>query len=452
MSSRKAVLTIIFILLCLGYFLLGYVTPRENFLQFILLYVLLFGGTLYLLWNHSKSKNLNILLLMGIAFRLIFLLATPQLSNDYYRFIWDGRLLADGTNPYLVLPAEMVLSDDFIEINQAQELFQGMGRLSQGNYTCYPPVHQLFFLIAALISPNSILGSVIVLRLFLILFDIGTVAVGLSILEKINLPRSHVLFYALNPLIIIELVGNLHFEGVMILFLFVSLYFLLRSKNFLSALFLALSASVKLIPLIFLPLFFRKLKRLESLKYCAVVGGLSVVLFLPFWSLQALQNFAKSLRLYIQQFESNASLYYIVRQVGYAVTGYNIIRTAGWILAILVAIGVIILSLRTKNERIKHIFLSMLAALTIYYFLSTTVHPWYIATLIAVSVLTPVRFAFVWSIVIMLSYHRYRTLPYDENLWLIAAEYAMVYAYLIYEIFFKKVHLTLEDQLNRLRS
>jgi len=451
MNPKKVILTIVFILICLGYFFLGYSTPRDNFLQFILLYALLFAGTLFLFWNKSKSKNLNLLLLMGIAFRLVFLLATPQLSNDYYRFIWDGRLLANGTNPYHVLPAEMVKTDDFLDINQAQDLYEGMGQLSQGNYTCYPPINQLFFLLAALIAPSSILGSVVVMRLFIILFDIGTVAVGLKILKKIKLPRSHVLFYALNPLIIIELVGNLHFEGVMIFFLFVCLYFLMHSKNFLSAFFLALSASVKLIPLIFLPLFFKKLKRLESVKYIFIVGFLSAVLFLPFWSLQALQNIAKSLRLYIQVFEANASFYYLVRQVGYTFTGYNIIRIAGWILAALVVFWVIYLTLKPRNEQPKHLFLSMLAALTIYYLLSTTVHPWYIATLIALSVLTPMRFTIVWSLVIVLSYHRYRVFPYEENLWFIAAEYTIVYGYLIYEVFFKKAHLTLEDRLNKLK-
>ena len=129
----------------------------------------------------------------------------------------------------------------------------GLGTLSPGNYTCYPPLNQFFFFIATFLSPQSIFGSIIILRIFIILADVGTIILGKKILKKLNLPESNIILFALNPFVIIELTGNLHFEGVTIFLLILAIYYLLHEKFFKSAVWMALSISVKLIPVIFIP-------------------------------------------------------------------------------------------------------------------------------------------------------------------------------------------------------
>ena len=65
---------------------------------------------------------------------------------------------------------------------------------------------------------------------------------------------------------------------------------------------------------------------------------------------------------------------------------------------------------------------------------------WYLATLVLLSVFTIYRFPIVWSLVIILSYQAYANLPWKENLWFVGLEYAIVYGYLIWELFFKNHH------------
>ena len=70
--------------------------------------------------------------------------------------------------------------------------------------------------------------------------------------------------------------------------------------------------------------------------------------------------------------------------------------------------------------------------------MSTTVHPWYIATLLILSIFTNYKFPLVWSFVIVLSYSAHVNSENQENLWIIALEYLVVYGFLIWELFFKK--------------
>ncbi len=136
-----------------------------------------------------------------------------------------------------------------------------MGALNASHFTNYPPLNQLIFALAGILSGKSILGAVVVLRSVIILADLGTLYFGRKLLQKLKLPEHQIFWFILNPFIIIELTGNLHFEGVMIFLLILSLYFLVTKKWILSAVFIALSISLKLLPLIFLPLLFRFFRR-----------------------------------------------------------------------------------------------------------------------------------------------------------------------------------------------
>ena len=80
--------------------------------------------------------------------------------------------------------------------------------------------------------------------------------------------------------------------------------------------------------------------------------------------------------------------------------------------------------------------------ISIYYFLATTVHPWYLALPLILSIFTRFRFALVWSILVVSSYSAYSSMPATENPWLLTAEYLIVYGYLIYEVFLRKSPIT----------
>lgn len=422
----------------------AYDLDRSDFIKLISLYGLLFFLTYKII--QLNRGNFWLLAGVGIIFRLVFIVAIPNLSQDFYRFIWDGRMLIQGINPYLFTP-DYLLNDPTSTLKfsmpQAQELFNGMGGLSAGHFSNYPPINQLFFALAGLFAGKSIIGSVIILRVIMVMADIGILYFGKKLLEKLSLPVSNIFWYFLNPFVIIELTGNLHFEGVMLFFVIWSLYLLSRGKWLWAAIILSISIGVKLIPLLFLPLFFQYFTQKKPLaegfwdftKFCLVVLGVVLLLFSPFLSSEFILNFTNTVNLWFQNFEFNASIYNIVKWIGFDYYHTNLIKPYGGISPFLVIAVILILTFFRKNISIKQLITAMLFGISIYFLFATTVHPWYICTPLLLSVFTRYKFPIVWSAVTILSYSAYGLHNFSENLWLVALEYTIIIGYAVWEIF-----------------
>ena len=426
------------------YFMIAYFLERTAFYTLLLLWVSLFG-CFYVVIKSSTLTTAN-LIGITIVFRLVFLFAIPNLSQDFYRFIWDGRMILAGFNPYLSLP-ETFIQQGIQPITEAYQLYEGMGEMNGSHYTNYPPLNQLCFFIAALFANKSIFGSVIVLRTLIILADLGILYFGKKLLERLQLPVRNIFWYALNPFIIIEMTGNLHFEPVMLFFLVWSFYKLHQQKWVWAAVLLACSVSVKLIPLLFLPLFFQwfvkngnnksgfYIKSYVNLGLFYLICLTSiVVLFLPFYSSELMANYANSVGLWFRNFEFNASFYYIFREIGYLFRGYNEIAIIGKITPILTILFLIYITFFRNNKNFIQTISALLFGLCFYYFTATTVHPWYLATPLILGVFTKYKFPVVWSFVIILSYQAYANFPWRENLYFVALEYIILYGFLIFEI------------------
>ncbi|ARV16412.1 mannosyltransferase [Polaribacter sp. SA4-12] len=422
------------------YFIFAYYLERTEFNKLLVLWFALFGS-FYLL---IKSKTIHTSTLIGlvILFRLIFLFAIPNLSQDFYRFIWDGRMILKGLNPYLSLP-ETFIQQGLHPIADSNNLYSGMGEMNGSHYTNYPPINQLCFLIAALFASKSVFGSIIVLRVIIILADLGILYFGKKLLERLNLPVKNIFWYALNPFIIIEMTGNLHFEPVMLFFLIWSFYKLHQQKWAFAAILLAFSVSVKLIPLLFLPLFYQwfikkdknwfiGIKNLSI--FYAIILGTIIILFLPFYSSEFIENYANSVGLWFRNFEFNASFYYIFREIGYLFRGYNEIAVIGKTTPILTIVFLLIITFFRKNKSMSQLITALLFGLCFYYFTATTVHPWYLATPLILSVFTKYRFPIIWTIVIIFSYQAYANTPWKENLWFVTFEYLVLYGFLFFEL------------------
>ena len=422
------------------YFIFAYSLERTEFNKLLVLWFALFG-CFYLL---IKSKTIHTTTLIGLVvlFRLIFLFAIPNLSQDFYRFIWDGRMILEGLNPYLSLP-EAFIQKGLHPIADAHNLYSGMGEMNGSHYTNYPPINQLCFLIAALFASKSVFGSIIVLRVLIIFADIGILYFGKKLLERLNLPIKNIFWYALNPFIIIEMTGNLHFEPVMLFFLIWSFYKLHQQKWIFAAVLLACSVSVKLIPLLFLPLFYQWFVKKEknwfvgikklSLFYAITLATI-ILLFLPFYSSEFIENYANSVGLWFRNFEFNASFYYIFREIGYLFRGYNEIAIIGKITPIITIVFLLIITFFRNNNTMIQLITALLFGLCFYYFTATTVHPWYLATPLILSVFTKYRFPIIWTIVIIFSYQAYANTPWKENLWFVALEYLVLYGFLFFEL------------------
>ncbi|WP_233194522.1 mannosyltransferase [Aquimarina sp. I32.4] len=445
--KRFSIFLIVTSLLFYGSF--AYQLEHTDFIKMIGLWSALFFISYKII--QLNSSDWKLLITTSLLFRVVFLFAIPNLSQDFYRFIWDGRMFLEGFNPYLSLP-ETWITQGNTPIAQAQELYNGMGELNGSHYTNYPPISQLCYLIAALFAGKSILGSVIILRILIILADIGIFFFGRKLLQSFNLPEKRIFWYILNPFIIIELTGNLHFETVMIFFIIWSLYLLQKGYWYWAAVILALSVSVKLIPLLFLPLFFQKfvlatqnsskisdkvLGLLKLIGFYSIVISTFFIVFLPFLSTEFLANYSKTIALWFQSFEFNASIYFIIRWIGYQIVGWNIIETAGKILPLIVILLLLTLTFLRNNQNTPQLITGMLLGICSYYFLSTTVHPWYISVPLSLCIFTRYKFPIVWSFVVIFSYTAYLHPDFKENLWMVALEYLFVFGVLSIEIFKK---------------
>ncbi len=411
------------------YFILGYLFDREQFYLLLLLYSAAFIGLIALMNTEEYEKTF---FKVGVLFRILLLFSTPALSQDFYRFIWDGHAILSGINPYQYKPE--VIINTIISFPNADYLYDKMGSLSASHFSNYPPINQLFFAIAAFIGGKSIIISTIVLRMIIILADIGVYHYGRKILVHFNKNTENIFWYFLNPLVILELTGNLHFEGVMLFFLVVGFYYLLTKKWIIAAVFIALSISVKLLPLLLLPLFLNYLGYIKSVLFYTIIIGLNVLFFLPFLNSTLIANYAETISLWFTNFEFNGSIYYVAREIGFNVKGYNIIHTIGKITPILTIVIVLFFALIKKNKSVDSIITNALVIITLYLFISTTVHPWYVVNLVLLGVFTNFKYTIVWSFTIIFSYYAYSNFPFKENLFLIALEYLIVFSVFIYEI------------------
>ena len=419
------------------YIVLGYTVAREQFGLLIGLLAALFTGYAFVIRTRRGRENNYLLFASAILFRLLLLFAMPQLSDDVYRFVWDGRLLAHGYNPYLYLPSQVLHTPIAAACGLDESLFQLLN--SPNYFTVYPPVNQALFGLGAWLSPESLLGNVVWLRLPIVLSEMGSLWLMTKLLRRLGMNPNLALLYGLNPLVILELTGNLHFEAVMIFLALLAVWLLVDKDQFsartqslrrgLSTGALALAIGTKLLPLLLLPIVVRRLGWRSGIGYALLTGLLTAALFAPFASVELARNVFSSINLYFQKFEFNASIYYVLRAIGYWIKGYNAIERIGFWLSVTTTLSILWIAFRWRSGP----SIQVIATLTLYFAFATTVHPWYVTTLVAASVFTRFRYPLVWSALIPLSYFTYHSQPYQENLWLTAIEYGLVLLAALYQ-------------------
>lgn len=402
-----------------GYYSLGYKLNQSDTPILLASYGLAFCGYFVLVFLRPGFKVIFVLVLVT---RLIFMFSTPALSDDFYRFVFDGNLIAAHHSPYGNLPSR--LPDEVLsEVDSSGELLANLN--SPDYYSVYPPLHQAVFAVGSLLGTNT-KASVVVIRSILLLADLALIALLFLLLTKTGSRGGLVVLYALNPLVVTEITGNLHFEGLVALALIVALWFSFRGSVIKSAFAFSISVGLKLTPLIYGPAILRQ--------FSSKRGGLWVVvsaLFLATWGwwlipLAEWPKIAESVRLYFASFEFNASVYYLARRIGTAILGYNPIAIVGWLVPAVGAVVILFISWQSKPDNCSDLSRKLMWVGLTYLLFATTVHPWYIVPLIALAVMAKSIVPFVWSVLIVLSYVAYGTTPVSENLWLIGLEYTVL--------------------------
>ena len=414
---------------------IGAQTPRTDFVLFISQYLLLFVA-FYILWLNKWGLGFWQFFGIAVILRLLLINVAPELSNDFYRFIWDGELMTKGINPFAHTPNELISNALFFEDGYMRVLYHGMGELSQSHYTCYPVLNQFLFFIPAYLS-DSLIYNIIGLKIIVILADIGAIIIAKKIAEHLKVSVHNIWLYALNPFIILEFSGNLHFEGVMIFFLLGAIYLIMKNKWIGGGVLFGLAIQIKLIPLMLIPFVFKKLKWKKSVGFMAMTGLVVMAIGGLMLNQQFFNNMMESVNEYFVRFQFNSSFYKLIVNFGYTETDYDRFSIVGKGLSYIATGGILLLALLKAYRNDLDIIKGMLFAFMIYYSLATTIHPWYISLILVLSVFTKYKFGVVWSIIIMISYYSYTLAKPDENstlMILTVFEYVVIYSLLIYEI------------------
>ncbi|MFK8046572.1 MAG: glycosyltransferase family 87 protein [Crocinitomicaceae bacterium] len=426
--SLKIVLALIFSILMVG--IAGF-TPRASFSSFIVQYSVAF--IIYYVLIRSDFR-LRYLLGLGLIARISLVFFSPELSNDFYRFIWDGELILQGINPFNYKPNDLISYGQFLSNDYYLALHRGMGDLSQSHYSCYPVLNQLIFAFSCLFS-DSIAVNTAVMKGVIIIADIGSVWVGIKILKLLNLSGRKIAWYFLNPLIILEFSGNLHFEGVMIFFLLCFVYFTIKNNWMLGGLFLALAIQIKLIPLMFIPFVYKRLKWKGAIGFTAVTMLVVILMSQLMLSSHNIDNFLASLQLYFDKFQFNASLFSWANEFQSAKIGWDTTESVGPLLSKIGLVLIVLLAVFKAYKRPTDIFIGLVFSLTIYYVFATTVHPWYLSLILVFSIFTRYRFSILWTFLAGFSYLAYSDPNFTENKLLNSILYVVVFVYIIVELY-----------------
>ena len=223
-------------------------------------------------------------LLVAAASQLVFLPLPPGSDDDIHRYVWDGRVQRLGYNPYIVVPSDPTLAT--LHTSETRTL----------NHpdlpSPYPPGAELFFR-----AVTAIHESVYALKLAFVLCNLAIIFVLLDVLRKNGQGAHWVLAYAWHPLVATEVAGSGHIDIVGVLLLLVSFAALGRRWRTVAALAFGLAVSVKFLPIVLLPLYWKRV-RVRDGALAAVVLGL---LYLPFLDhgripIGSLGTFVKSFR------------------------------------------------------------------------------------------------------------------------------------------------------------
>lgn len=364
--------------------------------------------TLYLGETRGIGWSSRTIILLAIAFRLMFLFRLPELSDDIYRYFWDGLTILHGNNPYTFAPSgAKILSAEFAEL---------LGHVNHPQLiTIYPPAAQILFAVGALT------GGIWGLKALFFVMDIALCAIILRILSRTNIPPSRAVLYAWHPLPILEIAGSGHVDGAGIFFLMLAFMLLLPASNVQNthtpnawlaptAAGLAFSGAmlVKLFPLVFFPalLFLAGSKGRRPFMLGAAIG--TTVLSLPF--LPGLYNIFISLDIYVHNWEFAGFAFQSLRNI--FPSGSMARQTLAALFLLITAVLYASLSRKQNAAEGAQIISSLFPAvietaycITLAFLLLTpTLHPWYALYLACLLPFVPGVAGLVMTWAVLLSY------------------------------------------------
>jgi hypothetical protein len=304
-----------------------------------------------------------------------FLRKPPGLDDDVHRYLWDGRVQQLGYNPYLLVPSDPALA--WLHTSETRTLN------NPEVPSPYPPGAQLFFR-----AITAIHESTFALKVAFVICDLGIVFVLLDLLHRTGQGEHWVLAYAWYPILAAEVAGSGHVDIVGVLLLLVSAAALLRRWRAIAAIAFALAVAIKLLPIVLLPLYWKRVRVRDGVM-AAVVFGL---LYVPFLNHGRI-SFG-SLGAYVQRFRFNDPVFATLERL----TAPQIV--AG--LAVLVGVLTAIWMRRKRSEPSSDAFAWPMAASLL---CAPVVYPWYMLWFLPFLRSTSTVPILIWTVSIIPTYY-----------------------------------------------
>lgn len=408
-------------------------------------------GYVIALLRLTKDK-LPIRLIWGFAilFRVVLLFSEPSLSDDVYRYIWDGHLLNQGVNPY-TYPVDTPQLDPYTIPLRANVNHAWMA-------SPYLPSSQFLFGLVTRILPESIKAF----QVTAVVLDLLTGWLVLDILRLLKLPKENVLIYLWNPLVVVEFAHGAHNDAQMIIFLMFTFWLLLKADqtgrnifNYASIISLMVATLTKLLPILIAPLLIRRWGWKKILLFIGLV-----LLVLSLFAVDSGWGIIGPLdgtgifgafRIYTKWWNFNSGIYHWLEVLisGYPTPGavpVDIVGERPITIAKLITLSLFAITLlyafwqtQKKTTQTSDIISLSIIPLGAYLLLTPTLHPWYVTLLIPFLPLLPRQHRWPWiylSLAVVLSYVTYLN-PNDlrEYAWVRWVEYFPMYGLLTYGLF-----------------
>jgi alpha-1,6-mannosyltransferase len=365
------------------------------------------AGVAYLLTIRelfSTSEFPKRVIVFGLALSVLwhfeFLRMPPGLDDDIHRYVWDGRVQRLGYNPYFVVPSDPALAS--LHTSETRTLN------NPEVPSPYPAGAQLFFR-----AVTSIHESTFALKVAFVVCDLAIVFVLLDILRCTRQGKHWVLAYAWHPLLAIEVAGSGHVDIVGVLLLLVSAASLVKRWRAIAAMSFGLAVAVKLLPIVLLPLYWKRV-RMRDGALIAIVLGLLYVPFLRYGRIPI-----GSLGTYVQRFRFNDPVFATLERV----TAPQVV--AG--LAVLVGFLTAVWMRRKSSEGSSDAFAWPMAASLL---CAPVVYPWYMLWLLPFLRSTSTLPILIWTLSIIPTYYvwhlRIVGRPWVVPGWIMLLEYGSV--------------------------
>jgi alpha-1,6-mannosyltransferase len=345
------------------------------------------------------------ILAFAVVFRLLLVFQEPAvLSNDMYRFIWDGRVQHHGINPYSHPPG-----DEALKSLRDDRIYPHINR--KAARTLYPAGAQLFFRAVYALVGDSVTGF----KSAMVVCDMAALAVLAALLTFHGRDPNRLLIYAWNPLVVFEIAYSGHLEGITVLLVMGAFYLAARGGRLWGAFVLALSSAVKLYPALLLPAI---LKRADRIKGPALFVATFALLYLPFTA--AGSKMTGFLPVYLKNpYESfNLGLKSLILHF---FPGLNYYILSLLFISGLLAAALVVLFKHKGDDRM--VFYGYLLTGWLIILMPAALHPWYVILIIPFLTFFPHAAWLIFSCTVSLSYLKYVSPQGIMPAWVLLCEY-----------------------------